>query len=283
MPEILCPNLLHYYAPPETAIKVLGTYKLRATNVYAMQDGDEMVRAYKLMRQVLKEHYEDRSGSNRFKTVSLWLMRWFDARFSPESAPQVFIRSLSAGQDAIDMWDRFAANYTGCCLSLSKHKVLEIANRCDMRLVNCVYGEPEQRDLITSLHGRFIQASSIGPDGKGKLPTNNREEDQFAQFDEQIDLATMAFAQLKAPSYLSENEWRLVSRRLSPTDPRILDGGERYGIQATYLNLNLIDILPAFAQVTLGPKIDDAVSSQVTKVLERNRECSPIKSTLNVR
>jgi hypothetical protein len=284
MPEIPFPNVLHYYAPPQTVINVLGTHTLRASNVYEMQDEDEMVRAYDLMLEVLKEHYEARSGANRFKTVSLWLIKWFERRFSPKSTPQVFVRSLSAGDDAIDMWDRFADGCTGGRLSLSMHKVLEIANHCDMKLVKCVYEELQQRDLIGWLHGRFIQASSIGPDGKGKLPSNNTEEDQFAQFDEQIDLTAIVLAQLKRPAYRSENEWRLVSRWLPSSDPRILNGGERYGIQnTTYINLKLMFARPTYAQVALGPKIDDATSKQVAEMLDQNQESPLIKSTLKVR
>lgn len=241
------PDFLCHYTNPSALIKICESQTLLAGVPSNMNDHREQKIAGELC-----ERYLQRLGTI---AANLFVDYWNDNHRgknnlsgAPIGAATV---SFSAAIDSLEQWRAYGGGNGSTALAFSGAQVERMAQDADLILVKCIYDPSQHEELTSSLVQKFLP--EIEKVLAGGMPQDkNMLSELSGRFQDSVMLLSSA---LKDPSFASEDEWRLVSRKLHYIEPDaiVLLAG-KYGI-SPYLS---VDLKPAFeedpvARFWIGP------------------------------
>ncbi|MEO6325613.1 MAG: DUF2971 domain-containing protein [Thermoanaerobaculia bacterium] len=192
------PFPLFHYTTRAGLIGIVGNRTLRATDILHLNDASEFTYAVGLCKAVLVDEFELATQDKLLPAVEAFAK---GVTWDLDSA--VFVTSFSEHDDQLSQWRAYAGT-GGACIGFHFASLKEPVTKEPFKLVQCVYDEHAQKDMMRALLKRA--AAEVDPDASQQLL--------------KVLLVQEAPA-IKHPAFHEEAEWRLVSDALSVKDPRI--------------------------------------------------------------
>lgn len=259
------PPILYHYTSFSTLIKIVESHKMWAGNINYMNDRAEFTLAVEITLELIKK----RVGYKRHHFRELDFCREVKDKLEHITQPDVYICCFSAKDDLLSQWRGYCPNGLGFSIGFDFDTLKLIGQRQGFRLAPCLYKPQEQQEIIRRLIQYYINGLRSVPKG------NRREEYEYIQkqassFTEELTLQAPI---IKHKAFEEEDEWRLISGRIEPTDKKV---GVRSGT-STLVPYYKLDILTdnkriKFADVVISPVADESLSVTALSILLQKHE-----------
>lgn len=201
-------GVLYHYTSHDTLYNIVKYKSLRASNVYYMNDSNEIKYAIdKFIRiaETKTENVSDAQDAEFLRQLAHWLIGM------RENPHYIFSFSLSEKGNLLSQWRAYTPHGTGVSIGFNESDVKLYVQMNDLRLLKCIYDLEEQESLLTGVMLTILstfQADKTGIDFS-KQPKGQEYHMYMNQFK---DYMLREFIRIKDPAFHEECEWRLVSK-----------------------------------------------------------------------
>ncbi|MHB9098984.1 MAG: DUF2971 domain-containing protein [Syntrophales bacterium] len=246
------PDRLYHYTSQRGLQGIIGDKKrdtkIWSTNLRYLNDSTEFSYAISLTKDVLK---------GRPAEIEDFIWDILLSHLSSLEAGPVFVTSLSSRRDQLSQWRGYCPDSGGFMIGFDREELHRVAKEQGFELARCEYSLDEQRRIIN----KEIEVVShvIHPENSYAGANPHIELDEYFKT---VGKARLNFAlrllfvapRFKHPSFMEEDEWRLIS---DPTDkrPREIMFREGKSMIVPYIKFflsNKIDGMP-IKEVMVGP------------------------------
>ena len=191
------PRTLYHYTTQTGIAGIVGSGTAWATSICYMNDAREFNYSRELLQDVL-------ASSTFQKDEPFAGIAPFLKPPSMDVYPHVFVFSLSEKDDRLGLWRAYAGGAAGYSLGFTTADLRTAAEKEGFKLMKCTYNFGEQQKLIVELVNRTREEVNIFPVNTIKMFFNSYIQRFWEEF-------SLLAAQIKHPSFLEEEEWRIVS------------------------------------------------------------------------
>lgn len=276
------PRAVFHYTSQSGLVGIIKDSKVWATSICYMNDAREFNYARQLLHDTVISLVP--SDNEPFARLLPFL------KPSPSTwdvFPDIFVFSLSEQSDRLGLWRAYAGGTSGYSIGFSTRELTAAAESAGFTLVKCTYDLREQKELIS----RLIDDTRVWVNSFGASDAHMLEDIGRSFWEAFVILA----ARIKHPSFIEENEWRLVSKGM--TIPKPIDGKELRESKALfsvprevllragpstlvpYVEIPLINSegrLPLYT-VRVGPNVDPHRAAHSVNVLLQTSRQSALK------
>ena len=195
------PRILFHYTSGAGLIGILESRSIWATNIRFLNDSTEYDFAVGLARRVIQERID--KARNKFEVAVASVLQ---ERLTTDPAADVYVTSFSENADQLSQWRAYSPPTGGYALGFRAKSLLEPAlSNPSFFLTPCIYDSLSQEKLIRKL---FDDVLVFAEESHNAGLTHDRVfREAFKLFGRLIPLAAPA---IKHPSFVEEQEWRLV-------------------------------------------------------------------------
>jgi hypothetical protein len=240
---------LYHYTDASAFISIWGNKELWATSVHHLNDSKE----YAFANQLLREEVERRLSAPTVDPV--FEKRWREIIREPDSSTDrssATVVSFSTNGDQLSQWRAYCSKGNGYSIGFSWDDLAYARSSTRSFLVKCLYGEDEQRQLVSALVDHI--------ELRFRRMADRRVKDDWSFLSKghnKIDAVMLAF---KDKGFSEENEWRLIVDPTEQTPLRFRSG--RFGI-LPYCGVPLCKQgLPRLSHVIVGPTPEPEVAKR---------------------
>ena len=202
---------LYHYTNGNVLVKILDSKKIRATNIFYLNDAQEYIYAAELLRQRIEQITPSGPSARRLlQDVESTLAHTDPRREDSSNSPGIYVTSFADdGGHELNQWRVYAPNGNGCSIGFDFNSSLRnVIEPQGFRLVQCEYARSKQEELIDQL-----------------LNDNLTDLNAELNEDDRTNLASEIYSQflalapkLKNQDFSAEKEWRLVSELITTSD-----------------------------------------------------------------
>jgi len=236
-------DYLYHYTTVDAFLGIVEKQEIWASNIFYLNDTAEFHLAVTLARELLRAEM-NRSNVGDKRSLKNVCNLLDEVRPGTITKP-VFVCSLSEVGDDLNQWRAYCRN-GGVALGFRRKELQDLTQKQGYgfapQLVECIYEQDEQKQLIRSWVDRALTAVPQGSIGKKMSP---QEVDEYRV---EFLKAILADKPIKHKAFAHEKEWRLV---MSP-GPGI-EGDERFGLR------NRHDLIIPYWRFNLAPDKDKGI------------------------
>lgn len=251
-------GVLYHYTSQHTLLSIVETKRLRISNVYYMNDANEIRYGAALLKSIMADRH-DRESDAVVKEFLAEFKEWLNQLTGIPH--QVFVFSLTANGNLLSQWRAYTPRGgVGVSIGFSKDPLEASARARGFTLVECVYDTTRQSEILNGLLDSILRtfADDCSSLDVSRQPSNQKYSEYLYKHSAEL---LGAFCRLKDHYFQEEREWRLISPHYEKyTHPHILFRAGPSTL-VPYIEYDLTGIHPdgrLFEQVYVGP------SSQLT-------------------
>jgi hypothetical protein len=225
---------LFHYSSIGALLGIEKSETLWASNVYYLNDGEEIIYAKRIFEKLIGEKQLQVEGKEAEFLIQFreWLKPFGDKAFN------LFVFSLSEEQNQLSQWRSYTPHGRGISIGFSPLIVNKIAQKNSLRIAKCCYDQQEHKDVMNSLLQKMIitfnqHSPNIDPKG---FSVHQRYHIFIEQFRGDI---LQVFAIIKNPAFKEEKEWRLISNYFPKYTVEEIKYREGASMLVPYIELNL--------------------------------------------
>jgi hypothetical protein len=249
-------GLLHHYTTAPGLIGIFETRTMWATSIRHLNDSEEYVHALKILRTLLESRLEDEAGDKK-ALFEEWLKD-----IQPDTKDSVFVTSFSEMPDLLSQWRAYANCDSAYSVGFDAEEFNKITKQSECILVKCVYSPSEQERLLNCLADSVFKRL-------GRLKSSSLDR-RCGWMGRTFVIVTSVLAAMKHPSFIEEQEWRLVT--WSDSKRKLCFRAGRFGI-VPYYQLPLVQDEHerlSFSDLVIGPTQNkDASKYAVDEMVSR--------------
>lgn len=255
---------LFHYTDAKGLLGILGHGNIWATSALSLNDYEELIYAFGLMREEIS--IQEKSASGEAASLLKGLVKELDETeqglnpLSSTPLKNVFVCSFCGDGDLLSQWRAYGLDGNAYSIGFNlRGQIFEDRLREGIELCPCIYTESQQRGVIQdflkggldSLHGRLTKSSQPNRDFAPK-----ERVIAMQAMDLRILFVKLASV-LKHPKFEEEKEWRWFSRAYTPRANEICYREQNSTIIA-YVKIKLAErneLLP-IDRIYVGPTPD---------------------------
>ena len=206
-------RLVYHYTNANGLIGIVNSKQLWATKIQYLDDKSELIHAFSVAESII--HRMKRETNNDHVEE---LLERIPEDFERVEHVNVFVFSFSSVRDLLSQWRAYCPD-GGYALGFDPRVIEKLANRQGFKFVKCVYNEKEQESIVE----RNLKDHLSSFQENLKTAKNGEEKDRLI-----VDSSRQAVGMLasvspifKHPSFMEEQEFRLVSELKASTDKAI--------------------------------------------------------------
>jgi hypothetical protein len=198
---------LYHYTGIGGLLGIADSETLWASNVYYLNDGEEIIYAQKMLKELVsKKQTQARGEESEFlRQFYEWL-----GSYSPGGLFNLFVFSLSEEQKLLSQWRSYTPHGKGVSIGFSPLVLRKIAEENSLKIAKCRYNHKEQSEIIRALLEKML--ITFNQKLPNIDPSNSPKDKEYYSFLKQFrgDILKI-FAIIKNPAFKEEKEWRLIS------------------------------------------------------------------------
>jgi hypothetical protein len=197
---------LYHYTGIGGLLGIAKSETLWASNVYYLNDGEEIIYAQKMLRDLIDEQ---KSQAHGYKAKYLQQFHEWLGLLSPGFS-NLFVFSLSEEQNLLSQWRSYTPHGKGVSIGFSPSVLKKITEENCLKIAKCRYEHREQLEVIKTLLEKML--FTFGQKLTNMDQTKSPKDREYHSFLEQFrgDILRV-FAIIKNPAFKEEKEWRLIS------------------------------------------------------------------------
>lgn len=217
-------GVLYHYTSQQNLWRIVESRRLWISNVYYMNDANEIKYGAELFRTVVADRHAQESN-NTAKEFLAELGEWIKQLIGIPH--YIFVFSLTEKGNLLSQWRGYTPrDRVGVSIGFSKEGLEAAAKAKGLLLVKCVYGRAEQSEILNARLDAIL--SEFATDFPS-LQTHSRPLNQkyLPYLYKHSEALLKTFCCLKDPFFEEECEWRLVSRyyeKYTDSDIHFRDG-----------------------------------------------------------
>lgn len=262
-------NTLFHYSNIDALHSIVESKTLRATNVYYLNDSEEIHYAKKLFIESL-------ASTELPKEYIKQLIEWINHFL--KDVHHIFTISFCVDGDKLSQWRGYSIHNKGVSMGFSKEFLKKLDS--DFILEKCIYDKESQLKLITELiKTTYSQVIKTLTSSDPLVPTVVGDEGQelFDLFTQEIKPNLLkTFCKIKPPHFSEEEEYRLISKYFeSYNDTRIKFRPGKTTL-IPFIEIDLTDPsspTELFTQVITGPSSNLELKHQSISHYLSNKGC----------
>ena len=199
------PPRLYHYTSQEGLLGILSSKTLWATRIQYLNDSTEFSYTLALLKKAFDLHVV---GQLWAKVITHSPLRALDhLRSHP-----IHVACFSEKQDDLSQWRGYCPGGGGFSVGFDSDQLGKAADSRHAFIAPCVYDPDLQSHLVKQLVDGFIK--------EGFTERDKDFDAKKVSWDFTMDCIFLACV-LKHPSFKDEQEWRIVSQSIPPTDPQL--------------------------------------------------------------
>jgi hypothetical protein len=252
------PKVLYHYTSQDGLIGIVDNKEIWATKAHYLNDSKEFEYAIDLVSELLEG--EEYLGNKKAQDLRY--------RIGLVTHVNICVTSFTKNGDLLSQWRGYGTQGAGYSLGLSGAKLRKLAASQDFILCPVVYKKDQQVALVKEIIERWCNGEhhvvGLNP-MQNTLDIKVEFEDYFAM------LAPI----LKDPSFLEEQEWRLISPLLSCNADRFEFRAGQYSLLPYYrFSLNEPSIPFGLSKIVVGPSPMQELSTKAVESYLRSKGVS---------
>lgn len=259
---------LYHYTSIYSLVGIAETNSLWASNVYYMNDSEEIVYANRLLENTLKPRLTS-NGSDDQETEFLKQFYEWSNKFK-YTTHNIFIFSLSEEPSLLSQWRSYTPHSKGVSVGFSPDKLNSIVKNNGLRIAKCLYEKDEQEEILNSLIEKLL--ITFRHERPDKHPTYGFPETRYHSFLEQFrgDILQV-LSIIKNHSFSEEQEWRLISEFFPNDLSTEIKFRQGAAMLVPFVEINLGEDKPLFEEVILGPSQHQNLSMSALSMFLANK------------
>lgn len=198
--------LLFHYTTLAGLTGILGTQSLWASCIHYLNDSEEFKHGLDVVKEIAWDRLPTATGAH-----ALFLKRVMTA-VAQYAGGFVYLASFAEDGDLLSQW-RGYAHTGGVSIGFDFFALRELASSHNFLLVKCIYDHQTKRRLASE----FLDDALSRIPSDAELMEGEVEIKAYAFIERYFQIS----AAFKNPSFVEEDEWRLVSRYVPVTHPRV--------------------------------------------------------------
>lgn len=208
-------DVLYHYTGPTGLIGIISDQQIWATNIHYLNDRREFMLARKYASAEARRILPGHSGIE-----SRFLESIANMGENLGANSYVFVFCMSAEKDSLSQWRAYGPQPGGYAVGFTVELLKKVAEDHSFDLVKCIYDSSRARRVLR----RFVRESLERFEAELEdIDCTGKTEKELLQDHRAVlfrNLARLAPC-FKDPAFQEEQEWRLVSQPIAPTDPGV--------------------------------------------------------------
>jgi hypothetical protein len=261
---------LYHYTGIGSLLGIAKTKSLWASNVYYLNDSEEIIYACDILDEVLAPRiaFGDYPQTKDFLVQLQAWVGWFRTH-----TYNLFGFSLSEERSLLSQWRSYTPHGKGVSIGFFPETLNRMLKNCNVKLVKCIYERKDQEELINDLINLLIAT----------FEKNVSEIDVSKEHPSQCYHAFLegyrgdvlqVLSMIKHGAFKEEQEWRLISSYYPVYTLPEVRFREGASMLVPYLELSLGENKPYFAEVILGPSQHGNLSTSALSMFLSNQQLS---------
>ena len=192
------PDRLHHYTGQSGLLGIVNRSELWATKAQYMNDATEFSFGLDLAEERIRDHPKRASDNNSGKLDHLFPRR------SGIASVNIFVACFCEKPDLLSQWRGYSGETYGYSLAMHGTKLKSAAEKSGFSLAKCIYDRTRQIEIMDQLISHCLDIAKQG--------------DMQTEFERGLLLVSAFF---KDPTFVEEQEWRIVSKVKSITDKMV--------------------------------------------------------------
>lgn len=249
------PKKLYHYTTANGIVGIFTTKTIWATNIHHLNDSTEFTYAIDLTNSLIEELYSESENKE--------ILEYIQNYIKTVRKVHVSVISLTKDPDLLSMWRAYSNHTNGYSLGFTVDLLKPIMEKQGLFLAPCIYKKEDQIQLLTELLESTIELYT-------QLRSRSFSEDEIKQacysafFTNFFKISPL----LKHPTFVDENEWRMVSKLLRIDDP---NWGFRVAnsviIPHYFLNLSYPEFTHPIKTIYIGPNANPELAKETINFL----------------
>lgn len=193
---------LYHYTNQTGFLGIFTNKKLWATKIQYLNDDDEYYLAFKIAENYINAKLENESCSSTVIKMKSCL-----DSFKTLSSINVCVCSLSEQGDLLSQWRGYSSSIGGYSIGFNKESLENSLIGSGFKLVQCIYDELEQKQIIHGVVDRVINESGENFESTFLSNTVVNSPAVYALHHKLLKIAP----KIKSNTFVEEAEWRIVS------------------------------------------------------------------------
>ena len=227
---------LFHYTSPQGLIGIITSNELWASDIFSLNDAEEMTRGMDIARKIINNLYETTEDTNKKERIDRFKKDL--ANIGPSQNISTLVCSLTGAGDQLSQWRAYCAG-GGYAIGFPLEGLKKAIDNQDFLLAQCIYDQAEQEKQIEDLINDIAMPWIENPEQYRKKNPWGRDSDIGCGISSQLiwDLHGLC-ATLKNSSFIEEKEWRLVSKTKSNWFT-LQEFRDKKGLVVPYVKINL--------------------------------------------
>jgi hypothetical protein len=259
------PAVVYHYAGVAAFVGIVNSRRLWATISSELNDLTELLRAADVLRSVLRVRAQ---ATVRPEYSALYPPQVTTFDFARSDVIEIFVASLTAAEDDLPQWDRYADRGYGVAIGFDTGalQALHAAEhiRQQMGFVEVSYQAARQREFFELFVAAWEHEAAVAV-GRDLARAADPLMYMAAWFGNLAGCACAILPRMKSPHFESEHEWRIVHAHVPNLPPDCAVVGETG--HKPHVELDLTQLTGELPIVTLwlGPGIANDESERVVR------------------
>ena len=259
---------LYHYTGIDSLVGMGETKKLWASNVYYMNDSEEVIYACKVLESVLKPRLVSPAKNDPEIEFLKQFHEWIN--HFKYTVYNIFIFSLSEESSLLSQWRSYTPHSKGVSIGFSPERLNFLAKHNKLRIAKCLYEKGDQEEILNSLIEKLL--ITFRKERPYSQPTLGFPQQRYHSFLEQFrgDILQI-LSIIKNSSFREEQEWRLISEYYPSYVTPEINFRQDASMLVPYVELYLGDDNPLFEDVILGPSQHQNLSMAALSMFLSNK------------
>lgn len=206
-------RLVYHYTNADGLIGIVNSKQLWATKIQYLDDKSELIHAFSVTESIIHRIKRETNNDHIKK-----LLERIPADFERVEHVNVFVFSFSYVPDLLSQWRAYCPD-GGYALGFDPRVLEKLAAGQGFKFVKCVYNEKEQKSIVEHILKDYLSSFQE----KLKTAKNEEEKDRLIKDSslQAVEILTSVSPKFKHPSFMEEQEFRLVSELKASTEKAI--------------------------------------------------------------
>ena len=303
--ETFIPERLWHYTSFRSALSIVESKSIYATDIRFLNDSEEFVHARKLLVEIAEQESDENADLTPIirNEVKREVELLFDEGPLGPRLLQTCVACFSEAEDQLSQWRGYASSSSGVSLCFDLRQIRETLDRPLAVFAPCIYDDAAKRAILRKIVKALFDAAAAVPRAAwnaGSDPANHEkdadtafgewvESDVFKDVERRIDEARKrasydlirVAALMKHEAFREEQEWRLVIPLLKGFNDE--DGPIYFTAQETTLVPRIMQRLGStqlpLSQIILGPGTHAHSTEAVQNFLASQRLPSSVRQS----
>ncbi len=265
-------SVFYHYTGIDSLVGISETNALWASNVYFLNDSEEIIYASNVLEQVIQprlifSNQDDDPEIELLKQLQEWAKHFRTTTYN------IFIFSLSEQASLLSQWRSYTPHGKGVSIGFLPETLNMLAKKHELRFAKCLYELHEQEEILGSLIEKLL--ITFRHEQQDIDITNQPPEQCYYSFLERFRSDVLqVLSIIKNRAFVEEQEWRLISKYYPRYDIPNIKFRKGASMLVPYIELDLGDNKPVFERVILGPSQHQNLSMSALSMFLNNKKLS---------